>query len=666
MTIQQAYELAITHHQAGRFVDAEQLCRQILSQQPDYLDAQHLLGVLAYHSGRQDVALQLLGQVIRAAPNAPDPYVNLGVVYMALGRRDQAIAAYDRALELSPGLPSANNNLGNALMEAGEFDHAIECFEKALSAQPDWAEVIGRIGNALYRKGQIDDAIVHYRRALAIQPQLAEFHNNLGNALYKKERVHDAMVSYQRAITLNPGLADAYNNLGTVHFDRGELEEAYSCYQRALAIRPNFIDAANNLADVFQKRGQIDQAISCLRQAMSINPNFADTYNNLGRMLVEKNLLDEALGFFNQAYTRRANYVEAVTNIANVMYRKNRLDDAIAYSRQALNIQPDYASAHWNMGLSLLCKGRFHEGWKEFAWRSQVKELRGIHRQFLQPMWDGRNLNGQTLLLHSEQGFGDTIQFIRYLPKVTARGARVIVDCRPELIELMKQNFQADQWITRNDPLPAFDLQCPLMSLPMVLGTTLANIPSEVPYIVADAGKTAMWKERLKGQVGLKVGMVWAGLPEHDNDRNRSLPFQLLEPLLAIVGITFISLQKGKAAAQMNQSRSKSNASLGNMIDWTSDLGDFSDTAALLANLDLVVTVDTAMAHLAGAMGKPVWVLLPFSPDWRWMLDRDDSPWYPTMRLLRQRQLGDWNDPIQQASAALQNLLAQHKSKGNS
>jgi hypothetical protein len=311
---------------------------------------------------------------------------------------------------------------------------------------------------------------------------------------------------------------------------------------------------------------------------------------------------------------------------------------------KAITLRADYALAHWNLGLILLSLGDFQRGWAEYEWRWRRPEY-ARHDHFKRPRWDGTQLGRRRILLHTEQGFGDVIQFIRFVPKVVERGGKVILACHSELRRLLSKIEGVQQWIDPGETLPEFDVHCPLMSLPKVFGTTVQTVPGQAPYLAAGAELAERWRERVEGLPGRKVGLAWAGRPGHGNDRNRSIRLNQLEKLGIVAGVSFVSLQKGEAARQQTPGLT--------ITDWTADLNDFADTAALIANLDLVIAVDTAVAHLAGALGKPVWVLLPFVPDWRWMLDREDSPWYPTMRLFRQPAIGDWETPISRIVEAL-------------
>jgi hypothetical protein len=332
---------------------------------------------------------------------------------------------------------------------------------------------------------------------------------------------------------------------------------------------------------------------------------------------------------------------------------RGELDEALSVCQRAIQLRPDHAGAHWNKSLVLLLKGDFAQGWAEYEWRWQSKDFRSPRRDFPQPQWRGEDPSGRTILLHAEQGFGDTIQFIRYAPLLAGRGARVIVECQPELQRLLGGVEGIQHLTARGEPLPPFDLHTPLLSLPLAWGTRVKTIPGNVPYIKPDPALVGAWRGRLAGDSALKVGLVWAGSPIRKDDRYRSLPLSSLAPLAGVKGVSFYSLQKGKATEQAQ------NPPPGmNLIDMTEEIKDFADTAALISHLDLVITVDTAVAHLAGAMAKRVWTMLEFVPAWRWLLNREDSPWYPTMRLFRQPAIRDWATVIRRVAGELQNFCS--------
>jgi tetratricopeptide (TPR) repeat protein len=580
LTIQQAFDLALQHHQAGRLQEAEQIYQQILIQQPQHIGAMYYLGVIAHQAGRNDIAVDLIHRALVGNPNFADAHCNLASVLVELGDLNEAIAASRRAIELKPDFAEAHNNLGRAFQEMGDWDNAINSFRQAVSLRPD----------------------------------LAEAHSNLGNALRENGLLDAALSECQLAIALRPNSAEAMNSLGSVLKDKGQLDEAVGAYRNAVALKPNFANAQNNLGVALREKGDLNESITAFQNAIALKPNFPNAHNNLGVALKEKGQLDEAI---------------------------------VAY-RQAISENPNYAEPHYNLGMTLLLHGEMEQGWPEYEWRWKVRGFPSPKRNFAQPLWDGADLGGRSILIYAEQGIGDTIHCIRYLPMVAQRGGRVIIEVAPSLIQLLQQLPGAQRWIAAGESLPDFDVQCPLLSLPHLFSTTLQSIPTQHSALRADPDLASAWRSRLEQSRDLKVGLAWAGAAGHTNDRNRSIALSEFAPLAAMSGIQFFSLQKGEAAKQIATPPAGMQ-----IIDWTDELQDFADTAALIDGLDLIISVDTAVAHLAAAMGKPVWLLLPFIPDWRWLMDRQDTPWYPTMRLFRQTTRGDWRDVISHVTKAL-------------
>jgi tetratricopeptide (TPR) repeat protein len=539
--------------------------------------------------------------------------------------------------------------LGIALACKGQLDDAIAAFRQAIALNPNIAETHRNLGIALRDKGRFDEAIAAFRRAIALEPNFAEAHNNLGIAFCKNEQFQEAIGSCQKAIELRPNIAEAHNTLGVAMRAGGRLDEAIAACRQAIALSPNFAEAHNNLGVAFRDKGQLEEAIAACRQAIALRPNYAEAYTNLGNALRDQGQFDEAVAACRQAIALNPSIAEAHSSLGMALFSKGQIDDAIAACRKAIAVRPDYADGHFTLATMLLARGDFQQGWEEQEWRWKSKDPQFGHRNFAQPQWDGRPLDGRTLLLHTEQGFGDAVQFIRYFPMAEQRGGKIILECQAELYRLFQIMAGTRQIVVRGQPLPAFDFHCPLLSLPWVFRTTLSSIPHAVPYLHPDAEDVRRWQNRLaEYRSSVKVGLAWAGRATHRNDRNRSIKLASLAPLAGISGVRFFSLQKGDAAAEAKFAPSGME-----LVDFTDELKDFAETAALIENLDLVISVDTAVVHLAGAMGKGVWVLVPFPPDWRWLLDRADSPWYPTMRLFRQETPGDWDGVIRRVAAEL-------------
>ncbi|HEY1857839.1 MAG TPA: tetratricopeptide repeat-containing glycosyltransferase family protein [Acidocella sp.] len=461
--------------------------------------------------------------------------------------------------------------------------------------------------------GQLDDAVAACKNALRLKPDFVVAHYNLGNMLKALGCLDDAVASYNNAISCKPDFAEAHCSLGTTLKALGRLDEAITAYDNAILCKPDFAEAHSNLGTALQELGRLDEAVSAYNTAILCKPDFAEAHSNLGNTL--KNL--------------------------------GRLDEAIAAYNTAIGCKPDYAQAHFNLGIGLLLAGDFSNGWTEYdwRWRGGVKEQKP--KDVSTPEWRGEDLNGRTILLHAEQGLGDTIQFCRYAPLVAASGGRVVLEAPRSLLRLLAGLQGVDRLIATGDPLPAFDFHCKLMSLPNVFGTTLATIPASIPYLPVEAALRQHWQQRLGPVAGRRVGIVWAGNPKHQNDRNRSLPFTALAPLWNIPGIDWYSLQVGERRADLDA------ALLGTIEDLSPDLDDFAETAAAISQLDLLLTVDTAVAHLAGAIGCPAWVMLPLAPDWRWLTERQDNPWYPSARLFRQAERGAWGGVVHNIAAAL-------------
>lgn len=648
MNVQGTLQAAIAHHQAGRLAEAEALYRQILERVPQHADALHMLGLLAHQAGHHEMAVELIGQALRVAPGNAAGHSNLGLALLALGQADAAVASLRRALVLQPDFADAHLNLGNAWKAQGRLDQAVASYRAAIGARRKYPEAHYNLGLALLAQGQAREAVDAFRQAIALRPAYAEAHNGLGNALQALGEPEQAGASYERALKLRPGFAEAHNNLGLALQARGLVDEAIASLRRAIAIHPGYAEAHSNLGSQLEARGDLEEAAAEYRQALALQPGLAVAHNNLGNVLQAQGHLEEALASYRQAIAIRPDYADAHNNLGNALQAAGRLDEAVRSHDRAIELSPGDADAHWNKAFALLLKGDYGQGWPLFEWRWKALEQRGLAQRFAQPPWLGdAPVQGRTILLHHEQGLGDTLQMLRYARLLAAQGATVLVEVPAVLARLAATVPGVSGVVVAGAPLPAFDLHCPCMSLPLAFGTTLASVPAEVPYLFAPDPVREDWRVRLGAPVRRRVGLAWSGSVAHRNDRNRSVALERLLPLLD-ADAQFHSLQKeyrGGDAALL--------AADGRLRDWSASLGDLADTAGLVGALDLVVTVDTAVAHLAGGMGKPTWLLLPFGPDYRWLLHRADSPWYPTMRLFRQPAPGDWGAVVAAVSSAL-------------
>ena len=443
--------------------------------------------------------------------------------------------------------------------------------------------------------------------------------------------------------------AEAWSLHGAARQQLGDLSGAVASYQAALKLAPDHLPALGNLGFALNECGRFAEAEAILRRAIGLSPDFAAAWFNLGSVLVRQGRMVEAVDAYAAVLRLQPDNALALNAIGFPLQETGRMAEAERTLRAALRLAPDMPGAHYNLGMNLLLQGRYEEGWREYEWRWRVTPPISAPRDFPQPLWDGQP-SGARVLLHAEQGLGDTIQFCRYVPLAAAR-ARVVLEVPAPLTRLLATLPGVETIVTQGEPLPDFDFHCPLLSLPHRFGTTLETVPAAIPYLSAEPAGVARWRDRLAPLPGRRVGLCWAGNPRahdlgaHAIDRRRSITLTSLAPLAALLNVSFVSLQKHPPVADAPPMLP--------LYDWTAELHDFADTAALVAALDLVISVDTAVAHLAGALGRPVWILNRFDTCWRWLTDRLDSAWYPTARLFRQARPGDWDSVVNDLATTL-------------
>jgi FKBP-type peptidyl-prolyl cis-trans isomerase 2/TolA-binding protein len=534
----------------------------------------------------------------------------------------------------------------------GKLEEAISLYNKALRIKPDLSKAYYNIGVIYQEKGIFDKAIFSYKLALSYKYDYTEAYHNIGVIYWKLKNFEEAISNLMYAINFNPFHALSYYHLGVIYQELGQIKKATNLYERALQIDPTLSSAYFNLGVIHQDKEEYDFAIERYKKALEYSPENFGAYNNLGLCYLENENLDDAMASFQKSIELKPDFAEAYSNIGNVYHNKLMLDEAINMYKKAIDIDPNYTDAHWNLAISYLLKGELEQGWKEYEWRWKTDEF---HRpSFPKPIWNGEPIHGKKLLIITEQGLGDALQFLRYIPLIYKKGVKIIFTCSEELIPLIKNHEEISEIIPRNSIVPEFDYYCSLLSLPLIFNTTINNIPQNIPYINATKKSIKYWHNKLSNnQNKMKIGIVWAGNPKHKMDKKRSIPLKTYYPLFDLKGVAFYSLQKGKGSEQVDDESKKMG-----LIDLTNEINDFSDTAGFIMNLDLVITVDTAVAHLAGALGRPVWVLIPYIPDWRWMLNREDSPWYPTMRLFRQSSRGDWETVVIKIRQELERLIS--------
>ena len=494
---------------------------------------------------------------------------------------------------------------------------------------------------AAHATGAFAEAERLYKGVLAHAPDDADALHLLGFLYYQRGRLRDALPLLSAAVQRNCGDADALWNLGLVLHGLGRPEEALARYAGALALDPHNPDLLDVHAAALLDLGRPQEALAQTDRALAIKPNHIEALGNRGNALVKLNRPNEAIAVYDAALRIAGDDTQLLTNRAHALRRLDRVGDAVADLQKAIALRPDFAEAHFEVAMAQLALGDFDGGWDAYERRWATAAFAPHRRSFKSPLWTGeQSLQGKTVLLHAEQGFGDTIQFVRYVPMVASLGATVILEVQPELTTLLSDTRGAARVIARGEKFPRFDLHCPLLSLPRAFKTRLATVPAEIPYVRASEARAQSWARRLPTQ-GALAGVAWAGRPSHHNDLNRSLPLAALAPIFGATGARFVSLQRdlreGDAAILADHS---------NVIDCSTGLHDFADTAALISRLDVVIAVDTAVAHLAGAMGKRLLLLLPYAADFRWLRGRSDSPWYPSATLLRQPRFGDWDGVV--------------------
>jgi hypothetical protein len=641
-------------HRQGKMDNAKLIYKKILEKDSNHFDALQLIALIYKQTGQHEVALIFFDKALKINKTNAAVFNNRGNTLREIKRFDDALKSYDDALRIKPDYAEALNNRGITLHEIKRFDDALKSYDDALRNKIDYADAFYNRGNALQELKLLDEALVSYDQAIRIKPDYAEAYSNRGVALKELKLLDEALASYDQAIRIKPDYANAYSNRGVALQELKRLDEALASCDQAIAIKPDYADAYSNRGNALQEFKRLDEALESYDQAIAIKPDYADAFFNRGNALKELNRLDEASASYDQAIRIKPDYADAYSNRGVTLKELKRLDEALASYDQAIAIKPDYADAYWNMSLALLLCGKFDQGWASYEWRWKSKSLTetiGTIRNFTQPLWLGeQSLQDKTILLYSEQGLGDTIQFSRYVHLVVKLGANVILEVQPSLVKLLKDVEGVSQILAKGEPLPEFDYQCPLMSLPLAFKTILATIPSSPRYIQADEQNKNNWQAKLGEKTKSRVGIVWSGSTGHTNDHNRSLTLEKIVSYLP-THIQYICLQKefreiDKAALVENP----------HIEFYGSELNDFTDTAALCELMDVIITVDTSVAHLAAALGKPTWILLPFVPDWRWLLDRDDCPWYSTAKLYRQEKINDWAGALEKIKSDLINI----------
>jgi tetratricopeptide (TPR) repeat protein len=574
---------------------------------------------------------------------------------MRAGRYLDAQICCQQALALDSGHADTLHLLGLLARHAKQHDQAVEWISQAIRRDPKPAYLTS-LGTTLLDQGRREEALQVFDKAVQLRPEDADLWKNLGNVLIEAGRSADAILAFQQALKLDPRHWEAADKLALLLYSAQRLEEAVACYALCGELRPDDFSAVYMRALALLKLKRFDEALTHHMRAHDLDPTSADACNNLGNNLRALGRNGEAISWYDRSLRLRPAFADTLTNRAVALEEMCRFDEAIAGYHQALAIDPSHTIAAWNLVGLQLKTGDFKAGWvgREVRWK--LPALSPAYPKLTRPMWLGAEpIANKTLLVISDEGLGDAIQFVRYMPMLAALGARVILIAQDALQPLLEGLTGISQFLPKSTDIAAltFDFHCSIYSLPVVFGTEIDTIPAETPYLPApSADRVQAWEQRLGGHDRLRVGLVWSGNPKHQNDHNRSLPLRLLSSILNC-DATFVSLQKDPRPDDRMILNERPD-----IVDLTSQLTDFAETAALMACLDLVISVDTSVAHLAGALGKPTWILLPYPAEYRWLLDRDDSPWYPTMRLFRQTETRDYASVIERMRDQLLALIS--------
>ncbi|QUD88440.1 tetratricopeptide repeat protein [Phenylobacterium montanum] len=664
----------------GRPLEAEQACRLALSIDAGLAMAYGNLGAALYAQDRRTEATEALQTAIRLDPARPEPQASLGVVLLELGRRDEAIAVLTALLAAHPNLAAAEYNLANALaadQTTPNMAAAVTHYDRAIALNPAYAEAHANRAALLRRLERYDDAeagfalalrlapqsaLAHYNyglllgeldrtaealaaheRAIALEPRLAQAHSHRGNMLSALQRPDEALAAHETAMRLAPGDALLHHNLGLSLAYDAHFPEAAIVQARAIALDPTYAPAHAALAAVLAELDRADEAEAAARQALTLEPDLAAGHSALGQALMAKGAFAEAEAALLIAAERRPLSAQSHVNLGVVRFRQGRFDEAEADYLKATTLRGDTWEAYYNLGVVRLQLGRYAEGWEGFEHRLRAPSRRRDEARYPMPLWRGEDLTGKTILLHGEQGLGDVLQCLRFVPQVAALGAEVVLEAHGATGRLVDRMGGVARYIEPTDPVPPADFHAPLFSLPHRLGVTLECLPGPTPYLEPDPVLTQAWRKRIDGafpRPAPRVGVVWSGNVTAKVDRGRSIPLAAFAPLARAVGAPLISLQKQYGLEQLDALPAGMEvATLGAAYD----AGDLADTAAVIQALDLVVACDTSVVHLAGAIGAPVWLAVNAVCDWRWLTKGEISPWYPSVRVWRQPSVGDWD-----------------------
>jgi tetratricopeptide (TPR) repeat protein len=645
------YYLGLIACQQGRFDDGAQRARQALSGDPRHAPAHVLLGRALAALGQHEEALTSFDRALALAPESAQAHGHRADVLSDLGRHGEAVEAYDRALAAAPDRVEDWFNRGTALAALDRHGEAVASFERAIAGRPDDARAYVAQAKSLSEEGLHEASLGAIERALAMAPNFAEAWQGRGNVCLALKRYDDASSAFDKALALRPEFAEAWLGRGNVCLELTRYDDALSAFDKALALKPKFAEAWLGRGNVFRNIERPGDAFNAYDTALALKPDLAAAYLGRGNLFAKLKRYDEALAAYDNARALKPD--QSWLGRGNVFAELKRYDEALAAYDKALTLKPDLAEAHLNEGFLRLSLGELTEGWRKYEYRWQISSAVGLKRKFHQPLWLGdSDIANKTILVHAEQGFGDTLLGCRYIPMVAQLGARVVAEAGTPLKPLLKNLEGISTLIAQGETIPHFDVHCPIMSLPLAFKTTMQTIPARIPYLAAAKDSVEKWRSELIGK-DIKVGIGWAGSTSFPHDRDRSILLNNLLPALGVKGIRYFSIQKN--LRQGDEDLLDANPQI---IRLDRKINDFHDTAAIMMSLDLVISSDTSIVNLAGALGRPFWVLLHYTPDWRWLACGKATPWYPTGRLFRQKTIGDWRTVTDEVRAELEKLVA--------
>ena len=654
---------AISYHQNGQLRPAEQIYRNILESHPENAEVLHLLGLLTWQTSQCEVAIDLIRQASRIRPEKTLFLRDLARFLNSTGCLNQAIQAYQQALQVVPEDLTICKELAFTLYQADRYDEALQVFQHKLNDNPSDIKFRVGLGDFLQSIGRFEDSIRAYQKALSIDTDAYEAYNNLGVALSKVGRFDQSIQACQNAIRIFPDYFEAYNNLGNIYKEMKQLVQAVKSYQEAIRINPEVEEIYFNLGNVFKELDKHEEAIRSYQQVFRLNPNHVEAYYNQGVVLQDQGNFNQAVESYQEAIRINPEYAQAYNNYGFILHKRGKFDEAINQYRRAIDLDPTIAQAHTNLGVALLLTGDFKKGWQEYDWRLKTELSRSDKRTLQYPRWHGCDLASKTILVWAEQGIGDQIMFASVLHLLAQKSQRVVVGIEPRLVAIFQRSFPGIAFFSQFD-LPdlcvlghSIDYQIPIASLGQHFLNTETTFPKQRSYLIPCSEKVQQFEHRYKQLADGRplIGISWRG--GNKGKESRNIPLKQWADLIAMRNFCFINLQYGDVIDEINEFTAATGIPIysDGQVDSSKDLDDFF---AQVAAMDLVVSIANSTAHIAGSLGKPALIFLPHVPDWRWMLDRTDSLWYPEITLLRQSREGSWSDVLQQAKTALTQIYA--------